>query len=68
MNPRLLGVPEAAVALGVTESYLRRGAAARSIPHTRLGRLVKFSDADLDAIVAAGQVRPVVSQLRRRTA
>jgi len=66
MTARLRSVPEAAAELGVTVSYLKRGAAARTIPHTRLGRVVKFSDADLDGIVSAGAVRPVVSPLRSR--
>lgn len=68
MTPLLMTTAEAAQTLGLTEGYLKRGAAARSIPHTRVGRYVRFSQADLAAIIAAGQVSPIVSPLRRRRA
>ena len=49
---------EAAGLLGVRESWLRRKAAARVVPCTFLGKHLRFSRADLEAIVAAG-ARPV---------
>jgi excisionase family DNA binding protein len=64
MNLRLLTVAQAAEATGLSESFLTRGAAARSIPHTRVGRFVRFSEADLEELIAAGRVRPVRSVRR----
>ncbi|WP_424891862.1 helix-turn-helix domain-containing protein [Streptomyces sp. XH2] len=40
--------PEAAVELRVEESWLRRH--IQKLPHTKKGRVVTFSEADLDAI------------------
>ncbi|MCO5996718.1 hypothetical protein NE234_25470 [Actinoallomurus sp. WRP9H-5] len=39
-------------------SWLRRKAAARAIPCTFLGKHLRFSRADLEAIVAAGRQAP----------
>lgn len=49
---------EAAAYLNVSESWLRKKVAARQIPHTRLGRNVRFSDDDLDRIVTMNRVEP----------
>lgn len=65
---RLHTTAEAARLLAVSPSFLKRGATARSLPHTRVGRFVRWSDADIEAIVRAGQTAPVVSPLRRRSA
>ncbi|MBB5136179.1 excisionase family DNA binding protein [Thermocatellispora tengchongensis] len=52
---RLLYTPEAAAhLLGVKPSWLRRKAAERTIPCIFLGKHLRFSHADLDAIIAAG--------------
>ena len=37
----LLGVPEAAIAVGVDPKFIRRGVEEGSIPATRVGRLIK---------------------------
>lgn len=72
---RLYTIAEAAEALNVPVSWLRSSVTARRVPHTRLGRYVRFTDAHLTAIVADGErgavdtVRPLPSQtgrLRRR--
>lgn len=68
MTAALRTLPVAAAELGVSVSWLQKEVAARAVPHTRLGRSVRFSDQNLADIVAAAQVRPVVSQLRRRSA
>ena len=47
---------QAAETLRVTESWLRRAVTAKKIPHRRVGRVVRFSNADLAAIVAASAV------------
>ncbi|MEO3861700.1 helix-turn-helix domain-containing protein [Acrocarpospora sp. B8E8] len=52
---KLLYTPnEAAVLLGVKPSWLRRKAAARAIPCTFLGKHLRFSRGDLEAIAVAG--------------
>lgn len=45
---------QAAQLLAVPESWLRRKAAARVIPCTFLGKHLRFSPADLNAITRAG--------------
>lgn len=62
MEPLLINTREAAKRLGVSESWLKHEVAAYAVAHTRLGRagrLVKFSQANLEEIVAAGAVEPV---------
>lgn len=60
--PLLYTTAEAARLLSVTQSFLKRGATAHVLPHTRLGprRLVRWSPENLAAIVADGQTTPVV--------
>lgn len=64
--PRLHTTAEAAAITGLTVSYLKRGAASRTLPHNRQGRRVMWSDADLTAIVESGSVPSAVSPIRRR--
>ncbi len=73
---RLYSLQEAADLLNVPASWLRTAIAHRTVPHTRLGRHVRFTEAHLAAIVAEGErgalasSRPLPSQtgrLRRRT-
>jgi excisionase family DNA binding protein len=59
---------EAAQRLRVGESWLRRQAAARTVPSTRLGKHLRFSSADLTAIVASGARPANGSRPRRRAA
>jgi hypothetical protein len=62
---QLLYTPaEAAGLLRVRESWLRRRAAARLVPCTFLGRHLRFSAADLAAIIAA-HAEPVAAGRRR---
>jgi len=61
---RLHTPAEAAELLTVRESWLRRQAGQQRIPCTFLGRHLRFSDRDLDAIVAAGS-RPAKAAPRR---
>jgi excisionase family DNA binding protein len=52
----LLYTPEqAAELLGVKASWLRRKASARVIPCTFIGKHLRFSRADLEAIIASGR-------------
>ncbi|WPP29990.1 helix-turn-helix domain-containing protein [Streptomyces sp. CL7] len=45
---RRLTYPEAAAELGVTETWLRRH--IKKLPHSKPGRVVYFTDADLERI------------------
>jgi excisionase family DNA binding protein len=56
---RLYDPRTAAALLSVRESTLREWVRQRKIPHRRLGRAIRFSDADLEAIVAASAVVPM---------
>ena len=48
---------EAARLLAVPESWLRRQVTARLVPHTRLGKHLRFSHADL-VVIATTAARP----------
>lgn len=58
--------------LGHTVDYWRRQAAAKKIPHRRFGRVVRFTEADYEAILAAAKVdafdplRSVTTRSRRK--
>jgi excisionase family DNA binding protein len=58
---------EAAQRLRVRESWLRKKATVREIPCTFLGKHLRFSPADLAAIVAASARPAVGRRLRRKT-
>jgi excisionase family DNA binding protein len=62
--PRVHTPSEAALLLKVPESWLRRQAGQRKLPCTFLGRHLRFSDADLQAIITAG-ARPARTTSRR---
>jgi excisionase family DNA binding protein len=47
--PRLVGIDELAQQLGMSVRNIRRLVSERSIPHYKLGRLVRF---DVDEVVA----------------
>ena len=65
--PALLHTPaEAAEILHVKESWLRRRAGQRRIPCSRLGKHLRFSDADLRAIVTSA-AHPARNTPRRAT-
>lgn len=54
----LLGFADTARYLGRSESFLRRLVARREIRHRKVGRLLKFEVADLDAFLAECVVDP----------
>lgn len=60
MNRRFT-YPEAAAALRVEESWLRRH--IKTLPHSKKGRVVTFSEADLDAIDAMFHHTPTAGPL-----
>ena len=55
----------AALALGVSASFLRKQVMAGCIMHHKLGRNVRFTRAHLDAYQAATE-QPIVARPRRR--
>ena len=55
----LLSVPEAAEYLTVTERYMRRLVAQRLIRYRKVGRLIRFELADLNAYRDRTIVEPV---------
>lgn len=59
MAEPLRDIAEAAVFLKIPRSTLRDMVTAGQVPHTRVGRHVRFTQEHLDAIVKAGE-RPVV--------
>ena len=64
-GPLLYTPAEAAQLLKVRESWLRKKAAARQVPCTFLGKHLRFSPADLTAIIA-NSARPAVGRRGRR--
>lgn len=54
-----LSIPELAVFLGVSESWIEKQCAARTIPHSRVARQVRFMEHHIAQILAAGE-QPVV--------
>lgn len=65
--PRLHKPDQAAALLNVPASWLRKKAAARAIPCTFLGKHLRFSDADLDQIIADGAKEPATTRRPRQT-
>lgn len=55
---RLLTIAEAAEYLNVPFTWLRDKVTARQVPHTRLGRHVRFAPEHLERIVAEGEQLP----------
>jgi predicted DNA-binding transcriptional regulator AlpA len=52
-----LRVPDVAKRYGRSETWVREMAAAREIPHRRIGRPLEFSSAELDEWDAAHSLR-----------
>lgn len=63
MEP-LRTIDQAAEWLGIPAHTLRKLVSARSVPHTRIGRHVRFSADHLAAIVAAGEELPATAPTR----
>jgi excisionase family DNA binding protein len=60
----LLTIVEAAAVLRVPEGWLRKKVSAGVVPHTRLGKHVRFSSDQLRRIVLSGEVQPVEPTVR----
>jgi excisionase family DNA binding protein len=59
----LFTISEAAELLRVPEGWLRKKVTAGAVPHTRLGKHVRFTMEHLRRIIAAGDSEPAVSRL-----
>lgn len=65
---------QAAAYLGVSPRAVRRFVAEKRIRFYKVGKFVRFKDADLDAFIEAGRVDPeshvvtTLTHLRRRSA
>jgi excisionase family DNA binding protein len=57
-QPLLYTAEQAAELLQVSPSWLRKKAAARAVPCTFLGKHLRFSAADIAAIITAGRQPP----------
>lgn len=53
LDAPLLTVSDTVTLLGVSESWLYKAVASRSIPHLRVGRLVRFSREQLESWLAS---------------
>jgi excisionase family DNA binding protein len=58
---KLYTISEAAILLNVPEGWLRKKVTAVLVPHTRLGKHVRFTADHLRRIVTDGTVEPPVS-------
>lgn len=58
MTGPLRDIKAAAEWLGISPRTLEQYVSARTVPFTKVGRLIRFSDEHLHAIVAAGEQRP----------
>jgi hypothetical protein len=61
---RLYTVAELAALWGTGEDWLRKGAAARRLPHHRVAREIRFTEADAAEILAGLAVRPAHTPTR----
>lgn len=59
MNPRVIGIEDAAVYLSVPVRFVRRLVFERRIRFYKVGKYVRFEKADLDAFLDAEAVEPV---------
>lgn len=64
-QPLLYTARQAADLLQVSPSWLRKKASARAVPCTFIGKHLRFSAADIAAIIAAGEQTPRITRPRR---
>lgn len=63
MSP-LLDIDEAAQLLNVPRTWLRDKVTARAVPHTRIGKHVRFSERHLAQIIADGEATSQIPRQR----
>lgn len=67
MSEPLRNIDTAAEWLGISASTLQKMVAARTVPFTKVGKHVRFSQDHLDQIVAAGE-QPVIDPRNKAVA
>lgn len=55
-TPQLLTVQQLATYLNVSAGWVRKGILTRTLPHTKLGKSVRFTPAQVDEILRGGAV------------
>ena len=55
----LLRVRELAELLNVSQAWVRKGVLERTLPYTKLGRSIRFTPAQVEQILTAGQRPPI---------
>ena len=65
MNTAVMTYEQAAAQLGMSVAWLRKQVAADLVPHTRLGRAVRFTAEQLAAILSSRAVEPPPRRHRR---
>jgi excisionase family DNA binding protein len=63
-DPLLLDTATAAARLNIGPVWLKKAVTRGEVQHTRVGRLVRFSEADIQAFLAS-RVRPAVNPRRK---
>jgi excisionase family DNA binding protein len=63
----LLRVRELAQLLNVSQAWIRKGVLERTLPYTKLGRSIRFTPAQVEQILAAGQRPPLRGPAHQRT-
>ena len=56
---RLLTVEEVAAVLNMSVGWVRKGVLERTLPHTKIGRSIRFTPEHIDQIVALGERPPI---------
>jgi excisionase family DNA binding protein len=64
-SERPMTLPEAARFLNVSERWMRRAVAQRSVPFIKLGRQLRFLPEDLRSVLEAGRVESASRPARR---
>lgn len=65
-EPGLYTTRQAADYLNVSYDWLKKRASAAEVPHTRIGRSVRFSREHLDEIVRSGEQRVLTMSTQAR--
>jgi predicted DNA-binding transcriptional regulator AlpA len=59
-------IPEVTAVLGMSEGWVRQGILEGTLPSTKLGRSIRFTQAQIEAIIARGQRVPLSQEGQAR--
>jgi excisionase family DNA binding protein len=65
MQPKLYTCEEVSKMLGVGTDWVRRKTQSRSVEHVRLGRNVRFTELQLQALIAKFTAKPIPASSAR---